>query len=108
MLRPIERLFGTTPDMTPMECHSAMIAYHNRNKEPVMPLSNTNDLPTHIPYVVYDPGQREYYNVRLDLFLTEDDISFHNLKPYSEITCPLPVPLPTEYFRWNQGYPKQS
>lgn len=50
-------------------------------------------------HLVYDPGQREYYNKRTDIFLSEDDISYHKLRPYSSITCPLPSPLPDNYFK---------
>lgn len=48
--------------------------------------------------IVYDPSQKEYYNNRIDIFLTEDDISFHKLRPYDKITSPLPSPLPSDYF----------
>ena len=49
-------------------------------------------------HIVYDPQQREYYNTRSDIFLTEDDISYYKLRPYTQITSPLPKPLPTDYF----------
>jgi len=69
-----------------------------------MPLSNEDDIqvfPARNGYNqcwVYDPKQREYYNNRTDIFLTEDDISFLELRPYSLITTPLPDPLPEDYF----------
>jgi len=53
-------------------------------------------------YIVYDPAQREYYNKRTDIFLNDDDISFYKLRPYTHLVCPLPSPLPTNYFTdWN-------
>lgn len=51
-----------------------------------------------IPHIVYDPGQREYYNTQSDIFLSDDDIEFHGLRPYDQITSPLPSPLPENYF----------
>lgn len=53
-----------------------------------------------LQHIVYDQSQREYYNTNTDIFLCEDDINFHKLRPYSEITCPLPHPLPEGYFLW--------
>lgn len=49
-------------------------------------------------HIVYDPQQREYYNTRSDIFLCEDDISYYKLRPYTQITSPLPKPLPKDYF----------
>lgn len=69
-----------------------------------MGLRNNTDIPVFPPdhqlhdHIVYDPDQREYYNCRTDIFLTEDDIAFHKLRPLSQITCPLPSPLPEGYF----------
>ena len=62
-----------------------------------MPLKNNTDISV-APCVVYDPLQREYYNHRTDIFLTDDDISFLKLRPYTHITNPLPNPLPVDYF----------
>lgn len=62
-------------------------------------MPRAKDAATHLIGIVYDPQQREYYNIKSDIFLTEDDISYHKLKPYSEITSPLPNPLPTDYFK---------
>ena len=69
-----------------------------------MPLGNRTDIPVFPKdhqlhdYLVYDPLQREYYNSRIDIFLTDDDTSFHKLRPYDKITTPLPSPLPADYF----------
>lgn len=56
--------------------------------------------PTHVQHkrIVYDPVEREYYDKTNDMFLTEDDINFYGLKPYSQITAPLPNPLPENYW----------
>lgn len=55
-----------------------------------------------LSYIIYDSDSREYYNTRTDIFLSEDDISFHKLRPYDKITTPLPYPLPPNYFTdWN-------
>lgn len=51
-------------------------------------------------HIVYDSLQREYYNNQTDIFLSDDDVNFYNLRPYSEITSPLPSPLPDNYFQW--------
>ena len=52
-------------------------------------------------FIVYDPKQREYYNAQTDIFLSDDDISYLQLRPYDKITTPLPEPLPVDYFtRW--------
>lgn len=48
--------------------------------------------------IVYDPKQREYYHTKSDFFLTDDDILFYKLRPYDQITSPLPSPLPDNYF----------
>lgn len=52
-----------------------------------------------LQHIVYDPKQGEYYNIRTDIFLSDDDIAFHELRPYSEIPYPLPHPLPEGYFK---------
>ena len=49
-------------------------------------------------HIVYDSDSREYYNVRTDIFLSDDDIAYHKLRPYTHITSPLPVPLPENYW----------
>lgn len=56
------------------------------------------DLPTSVPGIVFNEQDREYYNNKSDLYLTEDDISFHGLKPYDQIPLPLPYPLPDNFF----------
>ena len=68
-----------------------------------MPLSNKDDIPVYpgrprSTHIVYDPKQREYYNTQTDIFLTDDDIQYNCLRPYRLITCPLPKPLPPNYF----------
>lgn len=68
-----------------------------------MPLGNRTDIPVlsdpnKVYIIVYDPLQREYYNCRTDIFLSDDDISFYKLRPYDKITSPLPDPLPPSYF----------
>ena len=53
--------------------------------------------------IVYDSSESEYYNVRTDIFLSEDDIKYHKLRPYEHITSPLPDPLPENYFvEWDR------
>jgi hypothetical protein len=72
-----------------------------------MGLRNNTDIPVlkernDVYIIVYDPLQKEYYNVRTDIFLTDDDISYHKLRPYDKITSPLPDPLPSDYFtKWD-------
>lgn len=51
-----------------------------------------------LQHVVYDQSQKEYYNTQTDIFLCEDDITYHKLRPYDKITSPLPSPLPEDYF----------
>jgi hypothetical protein len=73
-----------------------------------MPLRNKTDIQVypddHRDHIVYDPEQREYYNWRTDMFLSEDDISILKLRPYDKITTPLPNPLPPDYFYyWDQS-----
>jgi len=68
-----------------------------------MPLRNNTDISVlkhgnEVYHIVYDPLQREYYNCRTDIFLTDDDIMFYKLRPYDKITTPLPNPLPVDYF----------
>ena len=68
----------------------------NKNRSP-----NTfkQDIPVLPDFgIVYDPLQMEYYNTKSDLFLSDDDIAFHKLRPHSEIPTPLPSPLPEKYF----------
>lgn len=48
--------------------------------------------------IIYDSDSREYYYTKIDIFLSEDDIAFRGLRPYSSITTPLPTPLPENYF----------
>ena len=52
-----------------------------------------------LQHIVYDAQQMEYYNTQTDIFLCEDDIMYHGLRPYSDISCPLPSPLPDNYFK---------
>ncbi len=52
-----------------------------------------------LQHIVYDPQQKEYYNTRIDIFLCEDDIAFHKLRPYHLIPNPLPSPLPEGFFK---------
>ena len=52
-----------------------------------------------LQHIVYDPQQKEYYNTKTDIFLSDDDINYHKLRPYANITTPLPDPLPTNYFK---------
>lgn len=60
------------------------------------------DIPV-IPNIVYDSLQREYYNIHTDIFLSDDDIAFYKLRPYTHITSPLPNPLPKDYFKnWSE------
>lgn len=73
---------------------------HSKNRTPAMKdidvIYNGDDI-----IIVYDVGQREYYNRKTDIFLTDDDIAYYKLRPYSLITTPLPDPLPFDYFtRW--------
>jgi hypothetical protein len=49
-------------------------------------------------HIVYDTLQKEYYNTRTDIFLSDDDITYLKLRPYSKIVSPLPNPLPENYF----------
>lgn len=68
-----------------------------------MPLRNKTDIQVYpnddrLDFLVYDPQQREYYNWRTDFFLSDEDISVFKLRPYSQITTPLPSPLPPDYF----------
>lgn len=58
--------------------------------------SDIQVLPDH--GIVYDPDQREYYNTRSDIFLSDDDIVYYKLRPYTLIVSPLPSPLPENYF----------
>lgn len=63
------------------------------------PNSFKEDIPVKEEYgITYDPKQQEYYNCRQDTFLSEEDITFYKLKPYDQITNPLPNPLPADYF----------
>jgi hypothetical protein len=59
-------------------------------------------------HIVYDPFAREYYNKRTDIYLCEDDISYHRLRPYSEIPASLPLITkedPVGYFyNWKQDH----
>ena len=48
--------------------------------------------------IIYDSDTREYYYTKIDIFLSDEDIAFHRLRPYSAITSPLPSPLPENYF----------
>ena len=49
--------------------------------------------------IKYDTKQREYYNARTDIYLSQDDILFWTLRPYHLIPIgSLPKPLPPEYF----------
>lgn len=67
-------------------------------------MKDNNDKVTGIEDVVYDTDQREYYFKAKDMFLTEDDIAFHKLRPYSHITVNLPNPLPENYFmEWDEN-----
>jgi len=51
--------------------------------------------------IVYDSKQHEYYNISTDIYLTEQEIANHKLRPYDKITTPLPAPLPKDYFtKW--------
>lgn len=56
-------------------------------------------------HLVYDQAQREYYNRRTDIYFSEDDISYHKLRPYSSIPQVLPFPLPNNYFSISSEYP---
>lgn len=48
---------------------------------------------------MYDVQQREYYNARTDIYLSDEDISAWSLRPYHRIPIGrLPDPLPPEYF----------
>lgn len=58
--------------------------------------------------IIYDSEQREYYFTRIDIFLSEDDIIYHCLRPYSHITTPLPSPLPENYFTEWTNVPSPS
>lgn len=50
-------------------------------------------------HIVYDSSQKEYYNTQTNIFLDDDDIAFHKLRPYRKILSPLPNPLPENYFK---------
>lgn len=52
-----------------------------------------------LQHIVYDVTAKEYYNTKTDIFLSDDDIAFHKLRPYSDIVSPLPEPLPENYFK---------
>ena len=68
-----------------------------RNKTDIEVLKDPNE----VYIIVYDPLQKEYYNIRTDIFLSDDDISYCKLRPYDKITSPLPSPLPQDYFtKW--------
>lgn len=68
------------------------------------PVRNNSDFKVfpelHVQYhrIVYDSVACEYYDRQNDIFLTEDDIKFYGLRPYSAITSPLPDPLPENYW----------
>ena len=73
-----------------------------------MSLIFKTDVKTHIEGILFDTVQNEYYNHHTDIYLTDDDIEYMNLKPYSELTSPLPKPLPKNYFEYtkvDQTYP---
>ena len=73
--------------------------FPNLTDEDHLVFPESHDFHSHI---VYDSIEHEYYNIRGDLFLTEDDIKFYKLRPYSHITTPLPTPLPENYWLdWN-------
>ena len=48
--------------------------------------------------IIYDTDAREYYDKTTDIFLSDDDIKFYGLRLYSNITSPLPSPLPENYW----------
>lgn len=56
-------------------------------------------------HLVYDQAQREYYNRQTDIYFSEDDISYHKLRPYSSIPQVLPFPLPNNYFSISSEHP---
>jgi hypothetical protein len=49
-------------------------------------------------HIIYDSVELEYYNIKTDIFLSDDDIAYHKLHPYTHITSPLPSPTPENYF----------
>jgi hypothetical protein len=60
------------------------------------------DHPTHIPNIVFDDNEREYYNKRTDIFLTEDDIKYYGLKPYEDLVLDtLSRTTPHDFFKAN-------
>lgn len=70
-----------------------------RNNTDISVLKDRNE----VYHIVYDPLQREYYNIRTDIFLSDDDIKCYKLRPYDKITSPLPNPLPQDYFvKWEE------
>ena len=56
-------------------------------------------------HLVYDQTQREYYNRQTDIYFSEDDISYHKLRPYFSIPQVLPFPLPNNYFSISSEHP---
>ena len=86
MSRPTPKAHSTIPN-----CHKGL-------DHAVFPTNH----PLH-QYVIYDSDSHEYYNPRTDIFLSEDDIMFYSLRPYSQIDCPLPSPIPSDYFtNWKE------
>lgn len=66
-------------------------------KQQDIPIHN-NTMHDNLSGIVYDPQQREYYNKTTDIFLSDDDIEYHKLRPYDKITTPLPKYTPRDYF----------
>lgn len=51
--------------------------------------------------IVFDPVEHDYYNRRSDIFLSEDDVKFYNLRSLSEVPRDLPPQAktnPHDYF----------
>jgi hypothetical protein len=61
------------------------------------------DHPTHIPDIVFDDNEHEYYNKHTDIFLTEDDIKYYGLKPYEDLVLAMPTKrIPPSFFMTNK------
>lgn len=51
----------------------------------MMITKRTQDIPTHLEGIVFDIYQHEYYNKKTDMYLSDDDVEFHQLKPTGQV-----------------------
>ena len=89
----MDNIYSTT---LPTQCLPPITnipARHNQFDVQVFP-------PDHVCHnrIIYDTDAREYYDKTMDIFLSDDDISFYGLRLYPNITSPLPSPLPENYW----------